>query len=369
MITITRKIQLLFNTEGESIDSAKEIVKNNYATLYRWQHIVKKAANMIATTHYCMENIKDMFFLNDETKVKLADAKKDEDGILTTSRLNTTYQLLSKHFKGDIPTSILTALNSNVVQTFNAEKKQYFTGERSLRNYRNNIPIPIRFCAINNIIKQEEYKNYFLTICGINFRTNFGRDNSDNQTMFERALAGEYKFCDSSIELDGNKIFLLAVFQFEKNEIKLDAEIIAEANLGLEVPIIVNISGKTKKLNIGNKEEYLHRRLAIQASLRRAQIGSRYNKGGHGIQKKIKAIDQFKEKEDNYIKTRIHTYTKRLIDFCVKNKCGKLVLKNQQEKELEAKADEKLLRNWTYFGMKEKIMYKANIQGIEVIIE
>lgn len=453
LITVTRKIQLLFNSENESE------VKDYYKKLYTWQNIVHKAANQISTTHFALEAIKDMFFLDDGTKKKIADAKKDVDGILTTSKMNSTYQLLSKRFKGEIPMEIITSLNSTIVQTFNAEKKDYFKGTRSLRSYRKDIPIPVRGVGFNNVHSSNRYErdhNYAFTLYGIPFRTNFGRDFSGNKIIFERAMKtellpdwiftleselaaaiatvgakekieitqtyldadkkqqtkllvfdvdtlvdddevyyqlrfgsekhklnffmfkkegaenysieNEYKLCDSSIQIKRNKMFLLAVFQFRKDKYALDKETIAECHLDIDKPMIFSVDGK--EIFIGSKEEFLHQRLTIQQAVKRTQIALRFTKGGHGREKKLKNLERFHKAEIDYVTTRIHQYTYKLINLCLKFKVGKLVLKNQTIKEDEAKKDvEYLLRNWSYYSLKEKIMYKAAKVGIEVVVE
>jgi IS605 OrfB family transposase len=361
MITITRKIQLNF------VADSKDEVKALFQKLYGWQRICHRAANWISTHQYIQEHLKDFFYLTEEVKVKLADHNKSEDGILNTSAVNTTYQLLSKHFKGECPTGMLSGLNTVVSQTYKKEAGDVKWGKKSLRSYRNTIPMPVRRADISRINKGED-GNYTFFVYRVSFKTYFGKDLSGNEQIMDAAMAGTYKWCDSSIQLDGNKMFLLAVFQFEKQEVELDAEKTCEAELDVNTPIKLTIG--RRELTIGTAEEFLHRRTSIQQALKRAQIGSRYNSGGKGREKKMQAIERFKKAEDNYVDTRIHQYTSKLVDLCVKNKCGKLVLKNQSEKEAEAKLDEEfLLRNWTYFGMKEKLSYKCRKFGIELIVE
>ena len=149
-VVITRKIQLLFNTDN------KDQVKEYYKTLFEWQNVVFRAANLISTHHFAQENIRDLHYFTDEVKVKLANISKDADGILTTSKQNTTYQLLSKKYKGEIPMAIITALNSQVVAVFNKEKSKYWKGEVSLRSYKRNMPIPIVATSLTNITKNEK---------------------------------------------------------------------------------------------------------------------------------------------------------------------------------------------------------------------
>ena len=122
---LTRRIQILVQAE------TKEESKAAWQKLTDWQRIVARAANWIATHHYVQENLKELFYLTDGTRVKLADVKKDEAGILTTSRMNTTYRLLSEKFKGQIPMAIISSLNRRIVSVFDKEKLEYREGTRS----------------------------------------------------------------------------------------------------------------------------------------------------------------------------------------------------------------------------------------------
>lgn len=361
MITITRKIQIGFDVADKSE------LKALYEKWYKWQHIVHRAANWIATHHYIQDNVKDLFYFTEDVKVKLGNVSKDADGILTMSRDNTTYQVLSKAFKGECPMGMLSGLNMVVASTFKKESKDVRYGKKSLRTYRGNIPMPCRRGDMANFEKLPD-GNYRFHVYGTWFKTWFGKDLSGNEQIMDMAMSGEYKLCDSSIKIDGNKIFLLAVFQFEKQEVALDADKQCLAHLDLVTPIVAVI-GK-KRLEIGSSEEFLHRRRRIQFSLRRVQKAARFNKGGHGREKKLEAIQRFRKAEDNYVDTRIHQYTRKLVDLCVKFRCGELVLVNQKDKEDKAKENkEYILRNWTYFGMKEKLAYKCDKVGIKLTVQ
>ena len=61
-----------------------------------------------------------------------------------------------------------------------------------------------------------------------------------------------------------------------------------------------------------------------------------------------------------------------LVDLAVKHECGVIHLINQEPRENKAKEDNQkgepfVLRNWSYYGLKEKICYKAKMVGIKVI--
>jgi IS605 OrfB family transposase len=152
-----------------------------------------------------------------------------------------------------------------------------------------------------------------------------------------------------------------------KKDHALQEHIIAEASLSVEHPISVTVD--KDNYQIGTKEEFLYRRLAIQAARHRLQKASTYNKGGNGRKRKLKSLEHYNQKEKNYVDSRLHLYSRRLIDICVKSQAGTLLLVNQSNKEEVAKEDEFLLRNWSYFGLIEKIKYKAKMVGINVITE
>jgi len=373
MNTITRKIKLNIVSD----------VKESYKKLYDWNEMCFRAANTAATHMYFQSNMKEFFYLTDSAKILFSDINKTDkekdkgaERVLTTSKANTTYQVLSSIYKGKMPAAMFSGLNTQLAKTFSKESKEYFSGKRSLRTYRRDMPMPAPSQAIRNIVKEE--KGYSFDLYGIRFITFFGKDLSGNRIIFERAMQGEYKLCDSSIQLDGKDIFLLAVFQFESTKFELDGEKTMYAELSSAFPIVLTLPNG-KKINVGDRAEYLHRRIAIQAALRRQQVSARYNINGKGREKKMKNIERFHKAESDYITTRQHQYTRKMIDLCLQNKCANLELKLTPEppepKELTGKDlkqwridNELLLRNWGYHGLKEKIMYKAKIVGIEIIL-
>lgn len=378
MNTITRKIELRIDQEN---------YKEVYETLYKWNEITFRAYNYVATHLYVQYSMGEFFYLQDDFKTKFVDRAKDEEGVLTTSKRNTTYQFLSQTYKGQIPSAILNGINNTIVSTFSKEQKEYFSGKRSLRTYKKGVPIPLPAQQIRNIQLTEDEKNYTFNLFKMNFRTNFGRDLSGNKLIFERSLdGGDYKLCDSSLQIKGTKIFLLAVFQFESEKKQLNPKKSAFVRLGVNNPMVVTIGKKT--YNIGTKEEFLHRRLQIQAGRRRLQAALKYNTGGKGRAKKLKTLENWEEIEKNYVSTKLHTYSKELIKLCLDNKIGNIVILNQDEEftsfeeqrktilsntELSPKEKKELIaekefviRNWSYYSLNTKIEYKAKIEGIKV---
>ena len=222
----------------------------------------------------------------------------------------------------------------------------------------------------------------FFTLAGVPFQMRFGRDRSNNRLVVERVISGEYKMCTSSLKFDGSKIFLLLCVDMPKQEVKVDPKKTLYAYLGVMNPIICTCDVRAAKeydsgykwFEIGTKEEFNYRRRQIQEAVRRCQINNRYSVGGKGRKKKCQAIERWHEKENNYVDTKLHTYSRMLVDLAVKHACGRIVLLNQTSREDKAKEDNQngepfVLRNWSYFGLKEKIGYKCKLVGIKLEVE
>jgi IS605 OrfB family transposase len=358
---VTRKIQLLIDSEDQ------EVIKHAIGQLYNWQWICFRAANMIMSHHFIQEKVKDFFYLTEDIRLKIADEKREQNGILKCSRESTTYTVLSNHFKGQIPTNILSHLNHTLLSCFNKEKDAYWKGEMSLRSYKRNIPMPFGARVIFKLAKTADNRNFTFRLFRVPFRTYLGRDRSDKKIFLEKIMGGALKLLTSQIQLQKGKIFLLAAIEVEKEQHTLDPTIIAEASLSIEHPVTVKIGSCEHA--IGTREEFLHRRMAIQAAVNRVKKAAAFNGGGHGKKKKMKSLDSYRHMEKRYVEQKLHVYSRMLVDFCVKHRAATLLLINQQEKEEIAKENHYLLQNWSYYSLKSKISYKAAKAGIQVIVE
>jgi len=377
-VVITRKIQLLFDVECKE-QFIEELIKWK-----KYQYIVRKASNLISSHAFIQDNITDFVYLTEDVKLKLADIEKDPSGILTTSKQNSTYQMLSNRFKGEIPMAIMTCLNSTISKTYSEEKLDVMVGKKSVRSYRNDVPIPVSAKDILSKVNKFDDGNYSIGMFDTKFKTFFGRDKSNNKSILDKAINGldNYKLCDSSIQMEikGKKIktFLLAVVSFPKktNVVNSDKEI--HCILDPNYPII--IKGKYE-IKIGTLDDFLVPRIYIQKKINELQKALKYQSGGKGRVNKLQALERFKQKEINFIKTKMHVYSRHLIDYCINNNIGKICLDNMQEivdlkddaleqisSEEDAKKTTNLIRNWSYYGLAEFIVYKATMNGIEVVI-
>ncbi|WP_424495328.1 hypothetical protein [Salinimicrobium sp. GXAS 041] len=360
-LKLTRKIQLLIDLP------TKEERKEAMEKLYLWRNRCYRAANLIVSHLYVQEMIEEFFYLSEGIKYKLVDEKKDVKGMLNRSRINCTYRMVSDRFKGEMPTNILTNLNSIILSSFKKKRQEYWSGERSINNFRRNMAFPFDMEGVCGLKYNAEKKAFCFQFFSIPVKTYLGKDFNDKWDLMHQLVNGEIRMRTSHIQLKEGKIFLLAVFEFEKEKHVLKPEVIAEARLSLEYPIAVKID--KAKLTIGSREEFLYRRLAIQAAMKRTAEGAKYARSGKGRKRKTKALASFREKERNYVHHRLHVYSRKLIDFCIKHQAGTLILLDQEKKIELAKEEDFVLRNWSYYDLMTKIKYKAEKAGIELIVD
>ena len=358
---LTRKIQLIINSDEPAF------IKETYVSLYRWQRICFQAANTIFTQLFVQENIKELLYLSDGTVAKLADSTKSENGILNTSRLNSTQRLLSARYKGQIPIHILGSLALTLTNHFDNEKKAYREGTRTIRNYKKDIPIPFPGADFQKLQPTADGKSYHFKLFRVPFRMYLGHSSQDKKMLLEKVLDGKAKIRTSSIQLEKEKIFLLAAIDVENEKRELDANIVTEAWLSPDYPLIVKVD--KKRYTIGTKEEFLYRRLAIQAAYQRVQKGVATNRSQHGRKRKKKPLLHYRNKERDYVNHKLHLYSRQLIELCLKHNSGTLFLVDQTEKEEIAKCDSFVLRNWNFYTFRQKIAYKAERVGITLVVE
>ena len=366
-MVLTKRIQLLVDCDD------KEQKQAYYQKLYAWQRICYQAANIACSHLFVQDRISEFFYLTNEAQHKLADQSKGGDGILNTSRMNTVYSVLSQKFKGDIPMHIISTLNMSLTKYYNNEKKEYYLGEKSIRNYKKDIPMPFQPVDIRKFRKCEDRLEFQFNWFQIPFRTYLGREKGDKRLCLETFLVNKSCFKTSSLQLKDGRIYLLAAFEHQLPALNLDGAVIAEAELSFEVPIILTVNQRS--IEIGSKEDFYYKRMAIQAAITRKQKAASFNRPQHGRRRLLKSIDQFKEKEKNFVNHTLHLYSARLIEACKKYNVGTLILRRIAEStETDEAAKEGLhqkliLRNWSYFSLTDKIKYKALKNGIELIVE
>ena len=252
---------------------SKEEVNKQFEKIMNWQFITRKAANYITTHLYLQDQVKEMIYLKEDIRVRLANYAKDENGVLNSSYQSSVYKILTKKFKGDIPMISLASLSNELVSVYRNERDEVFQGKRSIKNFRNDIPVKVPKQLIKSFDIDSEGEYVLELYSGVSLKIIFGKDKSNNQAIVGRVLAGKYKLKDSSLKYDRNKkkLFLYFVVGLPKNKRKLDESVVVGMNLGLNNPLYAALNNG-KGWYIGNKEEFLYKRRQIQEGKDRKSV-------------------------------------------------------------------------------------------------
>ena len=396
---ITRKIQLIVD------EPEKEKFTIAWRKLRTLDNTVFRAANLIVRNKYLDETFVDRIILTDDelsssndkldkellklnNKISESETKEEKDKLklktqaiynakkqLTTEAREKaaafylknpkteSYHLVNKHYP-EMPSYVSAALNDQILNILKQEWIEVQRGERSIRNYKKGMPIPFMKTAMR--FEKRDGDIYLHLWDNLSFKLIFGRDKSNNREIVEKAIAGEYKYSDSAIQIKDNKIFLNFCGDFwnqEKQE--LNKKLCVGVDLGIIFPAYCALSEGFARNAIGSSDDLLRIRIQMQNRRRRLQKAVKTSTGGKGRAKKLATLDSLEEKEKNYVKTYNHMLSHQIIKFAKDHNAG--IIKMEL---LEGYGDDEknkfILRNWSYFQLQTMIKYKAEREGIEV---
>ena len=240
-------------------------------------------------------------------------------------------------------------------------------GERSFTNYKRTYPLltngrNLKFVYDDNddVIIKWVNKKSFKVVTGNN-----PTHNMELKHTLHKLVTGSYKICESSFEFDrNNNLILNANISFVKETTE---EFVEDRTLGVDlgiaIPAYVCISDNTYvRQGLGSVDDFLKVRLQMKKRRRQLQKSLTMTKGGKGRQKKLKAMEQFKEKERNFAKPYNHQLSHKIVKFAKDNQCQYINL----EKLTKEGFSNSLLGSWSYYELQTMIEYKAEREGIKV---
>lgn len=303
--------------------------------------------------------------LEDVSEVEAALFSKD--GFMGTKRQATTERDMKAEFPS-LPSCVSNTLNQIVVSSYNNEKSDVMMGRRSLRTYRQGMPVPIAKRAI--VIEPGE-KEYVIIwklnrVEQIRFDIFFGRDRANNRLTIHRIVDGANDYGSPSLKYKDKSLYLLLPVKEPVKNMELDPGKAIGVNLGIIVPAYVVADNGLARRSIGSASDFFRVRRAMQDRFRRLQSALALVNGGKGRKKKLRAMERLKEKEKNFARQYNHAISKAIVDFAVKHRCGMIKLELLEGYGDDHKND-LLLRNWSYFELHSHVQYKAKRVGAAVV--
>jgi IS605 OrfB family transposase len=368
---LTRKIQLYPVGDKEEVNRVYQYIRDGIFNQ-------NKAMNQYMTALY-VSTIQDI-------------SKEDRQELnrlytrIATSKKGSAYDLDVEFAKG-LPTA--SSLGQKVKQDFSkACKDGLLYGKVSLPTYRKDNPLLVHVDYVrlretnphkdNGIYHNYESYDEFISKLydkdleifirfanGITFKMILGQPHKSIYLREEikKIFDGEYNVCGSSIQFNDKKIILNMSMDIPKISRELDENTVVGVDLGIAVPAVCGLNNSNvKKQFIGSKEDFLRIRTQLQAQRKRLQKNVKITNGGHGRNKKLKALDKLSNKERNFVKTYNHYVSKQVIDFALKNNAKYINMEDLSG----FNTNKFILRNWSFYELQQFITYKAQRYGIEV---
>lgn len=148
----------------------------------------------------------------------------------------------------------------------------------------------------------------------------------------------------------------------------IDLGIVNVATMSLYDSKNNNFNSISWKERIIPGDELIHYRQKIEARRKSLYIATKWssdNASGHGYKRKTKTANKISDKYSRFRDTYNHKISRYVVDLAIKHKA-----KNIQMEDLSGFSDyqsESLLANWSYYDLQQKIKYKAEEKGINVI--
>lgn len=398
MPTITRKIELVPDVEGLTDKQSKDTC---YGMLREIDYNLYKVANLLVSHLFGMEEFLNMMRLQNDEYVELRKRlglKKtsEEEGKQILARLKDIDAEIIAHknemaptnlrtfayraakqseYADHLPGDVLNSLKDEVFKHYSAVSKDRLRGERALSTYKRGMPIPFMLRGSQQLV-QTDGEFYLQWYGGTRFHLNFGRDRSNNRLIVERCMGCAkdgitYKMAQTaSVQIKERKIFLLLSVEIPKEENNPIKGKVMGVDLGVVWPAYAAINDGPERRHIGDGLAFQRQRDVFRRRFRDLQR-CQLTQSGHGRKHRMKALEQLREKERNWVQTENHRISREVVELAKRWQVEAIQMEHlkgfgrNEDGEVQEK-HKRLLGRWSYFELQKDIEYKAERAGIKV---
>lgn len=281
----------------------------------------------------------------------------------------------------ELQTGNASSISEDVCKHISSRKKDIIAGRVTIPSYKNEQPIILH----NNSIRLEEHDGepvFLLSIFSNDGKKMLGLKNGcclfkvwhrceSSFAIVRRCLTGEYKVCASQITRydKSNGMFEFALsYRFDAEEKHFDKNKILGIDLGIAIPIVVAISDSEKRWFIHGEEiqTFRNKTEAMRRSMSKARVYAGDGSVGHGRDTRVRPVDKIGHRIANFRDTKNNAWSREIVDIAVKNGCGTIQMEDLSG--ISGGACQRFLKNWTYYDLQQKIRYKAQASGIDVVM-
>lgn len=289
----------------------------------------------------------------------------------------------------DYNTSNVGCLDQQLVQAnWKRDYDSILNCETRVPQYKKNTP----YYFYNRSYKLRNYNGYFVDLSMFS-KSGYEKYNLKNGTplsfridkldgnkkaTLNKIISGKYKQGSAQISIsDKGKIQFIITFSFVKEDNTiLDPNRILGIDLGVNKVAVFSIWDDNEQgwdyfkwsNNVIDGEELRSFRNKYYNLKKNLYISSKYvGKGrcGHGYKTKMKPANKVSDKVARFADTYNHKISRYIVNYAVSNNCG--VIQMEDLSKATANTHERMLKEWSYYDLQQKITYKAKEAGIEVI--
>ena len=306
------------------------------------------------------------------------------------SKYKTFYGYLYDVLAKDYPLmnkEIAATTTRKIWGEYKKDKKGILAGQKSLRTYKENQPIPIKASNIKltleddfdyimsvSLFSKEALKAMGMKSGGCRFIL---REQTDSEkAILDRLLSGEYKLCETLLAYDDRKNhytkqargwYFCIGYSFEKDTAypALDKNKILGVDIGIANVLYLGWSEDDHfKRYIPGSE--IRKFQATEEKRRRDMLRCGVARGdgsvGHGRKCATRRVEQHEHHIHNFKETKNWNYAHFVVDTAVENGFGTI----QMEDLSGINKSETFDRTWTFYSLQQKIEQLASENGITV---
>lgn len=281
---------------------------------------------------------------------------------------------------------VAASVTRKALAEYKNDKKQIVSGEKSLRTYGPEQPIPLRAADVkltfeddfDFVIKVSVFSGGMSKSIGMKGGIRFilNEHTGSERTILDRLVSGEYKLCETQLAYDSKKNhktkkprgwYFCIGYSFEKDTTnpELDKDKILGVDIGLKNVFYLGWSEDDhfKKYIPGSEIRKFQTEME-RRKINMLKCGPARGDGskGHGRKCATKRIDAFEHHIHNFKETKNWNYANIIVDTAVENGFGTIQMENLSGINKSEKFD----RAWTFYSLQQKIEQLAKENGIEV---
>ncbi|HHV98174.1 MAG TPA: IS200/IS605 family element transposase accessory protein TnpB [Clostridiaceae bacterium] len=270
----------------------------------------------------------------------------------------------------------LGCLISKATSQWYAIKNDVYKGEKIPPEYKkSNTPIIVDKQAMtlfkeNNLyyakvalVSTNHIKEYGLNSCKFTILLN--TKNNGNKVILDKVINGEFDYSQSQIIEKNKKWFLYLSYKIKEKTLPDDYNRVMGIDLGKNKAVVIAVHGTEIRDYILGGEIIDYKKKMYNMVWHR-QKQSRYcgeGRIGHGRKTRLKDVYNIKEKIANFSDLTNHKYSKYIVELAKRHKCGII----QMEDLSGLSTDNKFLKQYPIYDLQQKIIYKAEREGIKVV--